>query len=130
MTLYKPAISGAVLCCSLAMAAAVEAESVAPFSECMDKAAGITSAMLDCIGAETKLQDARLNKAYQALMATLPPARKQQLQEAQRAWLQYRDANCGFYADPAGGAIATVNASDCFLSATAGRAKELERLKD
>jgi uncharacterized protein YecT (DUF1311 family) len=32
------------------------------FGTCMDKSGGVTSEMLDCIGKETKLQDARLNK--------------------------------------------------------------------
>ena len=63
-------------------------------------------------------------------MAQLSPARKKQLQDAQRAWIKYRDANCNFYADPDGGTMATVNANDCFMSATEARAKELEGFKE
>jgi uncharacterized protein YecT (DUF1311 family) len=96
----------------------------------MDRSGGVTAAMLDCIGAETKSQDQRLNKVYREVMAQLPAARKKQLQDAQRAWIKYRDANCGFYADPDGGTMATVLASDCFMSATAVRADELEGLMD
>ena len=96
---------------------------------CMGKSGGVTVEMLDCIGAETKVQDTRLNQAYKELMATLAPARKKQLQEAQRAWIKFRDANCGFYADPDGGTMATVSASDCFMSMTTDRAKELQNLK-
>lgn len=99
------------------------------YSSCMDKAAGVTANMLDCMGAETKRQDARLNKAYKDVMAQLSAARKKPLQEAQRAWIKYRDANCSFYADPDGGTLATVNSNDCFMSATASRAKELESFK-
>jgi hypothetical protein len=54
--------------------------------------------------------------------------RKKQLQLAQDAWVAYRDENCEFYYDPDGGTIAAVNANDCFMSATAARAKELETL--
>ncbi len=100
------------------------------FSVCMDKSGGVTAAMLDCIVSETKGQDARLNKAYKEIMGQLPPARKKQLQEAQRAWLKYRDANCNFYADPDGGTMANVSASDCFMSVTATRAKEIETFKE
>ena len=82
--------------------------------------------MLDCIGTETTTQDARLNGAYKKLATQLTPNRKKQLLTAQRLWIQYRDANCKFYADPDGGTMATVNASDCVLQATAARAKELE----
>jgi uncharacterized protein YecT (DUF1311 family) len=99
------------------------------FSTCMDKSGGITAEMLNCIGAETKRQDARLNKAYKEVMAHLSPERKKQLLAAQRAWITFRDANSSFYADPEGGTMATVNASDNFMSATASRAMELEGFK-
>jgi uncharacterized protein YecT (DUF1311 family) len=52
------------------------------------------------------------------------------LVEAQRAWIKFRDANCGFYADPEGGSAARVTANECFLNATADRAKELRLLAD
>lgn len=100
------------------------------FSACMDKSGGVTVNMLDCIASETKGQDAHLNKAYKEVMGQLTPARKEQLQEAQRFWLKYRDANCTFYADPDGGTIATVSASYCFMSTTAARAKEIETFKE
>ena len=108
------------------IASAEDAHLTKQYSSCMDKAGGVTANMLDCMWAETKRQDARLNQAYKDVMARLSPERKKQLQEAQRAWIKYRDANCRFYADPDGGSIATVNSNDCFMSATASRAKELE----
>lgn len=122
-------------CTALAMASASFAAQAAepvlskPYSACMDKSGGVTVEMLDCIGAETKRQDARLNTAYKALTAALAPARKTQLLEAQRSWIKFRDTNCGFYFDPEGGTMAQVQASDCFMTATAGRAEELEKLK-
>lgn len=96
------------------------------FSVCMDKADGVTQNMVECIDAEIKRQDARLNKAYKALVADLNPERKKQLLEAQRAWLKFRDTNCAFYYDPDGGTIARVQAVDCMMTMTASRAKELE----
>ncbi|MGR9014334.1 MAG: lysozyme inhibitor LprI family protein [Gammaproteobacteria bacterium] len=96
------------------------------FSTCMDQAGGVTQAMIECMGTETERQDLRLNKAYKDVMDGLAPERKKQLQAAQRLWLKYRKANCDFYYDPDGGTIAGVIASDCFMSATAARAKELE----
>ena len=96
---------------------------------CMDKSGGTTVGMIDCITAETKRQDVQLNKVYKALMAELSAPRKTQLQEAQRAWIKYRDVNCGFYYDPDGGTLAAVNANDCVMSATANRARELENFK-
>jgi len=52
------------------------------------------------------------------------------LVEAQRAWIKFRDANCGFYADPERGSAARMTANECFLNATADRAKELSLLAD
>jgi len=99
------------------------------FATCMDQAGGVTPSMVECMNAETERQDVRLNKAYQDIMAGLSPERKKQLQEVQRLWLKYRKANCDFYYDPDGGTMARVSANDCFMSATAARAKELEAFK-
>jgi len=92
----------------------------------MESSSGVTINMLECIDAEAKRQDLRINKAYKIAMDQLSPERKKQLQQAQRAWINYRDANCQFYFDPDGGSLARVSANDCFMSATATRAKELE----
>ncbi|MDA1379611.1 lysozyme inhibitor LprI family protein [Plesiomonas shigelloides subsp. oncorhynchi] len=72
------------------------------YARCMDESGGVTASMLDCIGEETMTQDARLNGAYKKLGSQLAPDRKKQLVAAQRLWIQYRDANCRFYADPDG----------------------------
>lgn len=98
------------------------------FSACMDKSGGVTMDMIECIGVETQRQDARLNKAYKALMGGLKAERKKELQEAQRAWIKFRDTNCGFYYDPDGGSLARVQANNCMMTMTANRAGELEDL--
>jgi uncharacterized protein YecT (DUF1311 family) len=100
------------------------------FSACMDKAGGVTASMIDCMSTETKQQDAKLNKAYKDVLSLLSPNRKRQLQEAQRLWIKYREANCKFYYDPDGGTMARVSANNCFMTATADRAKELESIKE
>lgn len=98
------------------------------FSTCMDKSGGATFAMVDCINAELKVQDARLNSAYKKLGAKLTPERKIQLRDVQRMWIRYRDANCAFHADPEGGSLARIAGSHCFLQETTLRAQELEQL--
>lgn len=100
------------------------------YSACMDKAAGVTANMVDCIGVETKLQDNRLNKAYKEVIGQISPSRKKELQDVQRSWIKYRDANCKFYADPDGGTMAALRVNDCFMSATASRAREIEGYKE
>ncbi len=116
------------LFCISQMATAQDIGLTKQFSNCMDKSNGVTSNMIDCLGAESKRQGARLNKAYKELMDQISAQRKKQLQLAQDAWVTYREKNCEFYYDPEGGTIARVNANDCFVSATAARAKELETL--
>jgi uncharacterized protein YecT (DUF1311 family) len=93
------------------------------YSTCVGKSNGVTIEMINCILAETMRQDARL-------ISKLPTERKNALVEAQRAWIKFRDANCGFYADPEGGSAARMTANECFLNATADRAKELRLLAD
>ena len=130
MASKKSLVAVLTLCCLFQTATADDIELSQQFSACMEKSGGVTVDMLDCIGAETKRQDTRLNKVYKEVMAQLSPARNKELQAAQRAWIKFRDANCNFYADPEGGTMATVSSNDCFMSATASRAKELENFKE
>lgn len=97
------------------------------YTACMNKASS-TMGMVQCTSAEIARQDARLNKAYNALMSKQSKTRKQELQTAQRLWIKYRDANCKFYVDPNGGSIAQVKAANCVMNETANRATELENL--
>ncbi|MDX8127989.1 DUF1311 domain-containing protein [Methylomonas sp. LW13] len=96
------------------------------YKKCVADSGGVTNELLGCISTETEIQDARLNKAYKSAMTGIEKQRVKALQEAQRAWLKYRDANCGFYADPDGGTSAAINSNECIVSETGNRAKELE----
>lgn len=128
MSPFLPALSLALALSLPGMLHAQDSPLSKRFSSCMDKSGGVTATMIDCMAEETERQDARLNKAYKALMASLNAPRKKQLQEAQRAWLKFRDGNCDFYFDPDGGSLARVSANDCVMTMTAQRARELEQL--
>ena len=117
---------------TIAAAHAVSAQEIGPRKQratCMDKSGGTTMGMIECVTAETQRLDARLNQACEAVMAELLPERKKQLLETQRAWIEFRDANCSFYNDPDAGTLARVNANDCMLTSTAARVHELENFK-
>jgi uncharacterized protein YecT (DUF1311 family) len=129
MKTLKIVLSAALSLCVLQYAYADDKGLTKQYAACMDKTEGSNGAMGDCIEHETKRQDARLNKNYRELAASLPANRKKQLQVAQRAWIQYRDANCAFYLDPDGGTQAFIDAGDCTLSQTVVRATELEKFK-
>lgn len=128
MFLTKNMILVVALACISQLAAAQDIGLTKQFSNCMDKSNGVTTSMIDCMEAESKRQSGRMNRAYKELTDQVSAQRKKQLQLAQDAWVAYRDENCEFYYDPDGGTIAAVNANDCFMSATAARAKELETL--
>lgn len=59
------------------------------FFVCADHAGYDDVALGSCISAEKKSQDARLNRAYGALMKTLSGKAKDDLRDAERAWLTY-----------------------------------------
>ncbi|AAK24953.1 hypothetical protein CC_2991 [Caulobacter vibrioides CB15] len=89
-----------------------------------------TYGMIACIGQEVGVQDARLNRAYQAALMRLErPRQKAALQKAQRAWIAFRDADCAAYVDEDWGSLARVEANQCVLDRTRQRAEELERFR-
>lgn len=109
-------------------AAAIDRELTEEFSKCLNQANGVTSEMISCVLAETTRQDAQLNEQYKKLMSKLSDERSKALIEAQRAWIRFRDANCGFYNDPQGGSAAQLSSHECFLNVIADRVKELKLL--
>ncbi|SUD28280.1 Uncharacterized protein conserved in bacteria [Pseudomonas fluorescens] len=106
--------------------AAVAADSSPALQKCLD-AANTTAAMVSCNVEQTRIQDKRLNSAYKTALDA-QGERRQQLQDVQRLWIKYRDANCAFIGSATGGSIDQVNGSGCVLDMTQTRADELENL--
>lgn len=123
-TLRVPFVASALL---LALCGSASAADNAALKKCMD-GANTTADMVSCNAKEVKVQDERLNKAYKTALAEQEGARKQQLQDVQRLWIKYRDANCSFAGSATGGTIDQVNGSGCLLDMTQTRAQELEDL--
>ena len=94
------------------------------FQACLHKSGGVTSEMQDCIGAEYRYQDDRLNKIYRVLRQKLAEAEATGLRDEQRRWIAERDKACA--PDPDGGTAAALGSNDCELEQTAKRADELE----
>lgn len=93
------------------------------YARCRDQS---TAGIVQCVDALTKTWDGRLNRAYQTLMVQQDPKQKQALRDAQRLWIKYRDANCGFYAGGPG-TISQVKAAECLRVMTKQRTIELEQ---
>jgi uncharacterized protein YecT (DUF1311 family) len=113
--------------CALAQASAsnVEASYSATFRHCMasgDAANGVTSAMMNCLGAENELQDKQLNRTYKLVMDRSDPAQKDALRKSERAWIAQREATCRNQSDePGGGTASALTYSNCFLDETIRR---------
>jgi uncharacterized protein YecT (DUF1311 family) len=88
-----------------------------------------TVAIMFCYDARTKVWDQRLNQAYKALSAMLKSQQSAtqiaDLKKAQRLWIQYRNANCGFYGDEQG-TIREIDGAECLRRMTQDRAIELQ----
>jgi len=119
-----PLAAGALL---LALSGTASAADSPALQKCMDSA-NTTADMVTCNTKEAKVQDTRLNRAYKTALAAQEGPRKQQLQDVQRLWIKYRDANCAFAGSATGGTIDQVNGSGCILDMTQTRAQELEDL--
>jgi uncharacterized protein YecT (DUF1311 family) len=84
-----------------------------------------TASIVQCVGKLVKLWEARLDAAFKKVLGLTEADRREGLLKAQDLWVQYRDANCGWYGSGAG-TIKRIEASECMRSMTASRALELE----
>jgi uncharacterized protein YecT (DUF1311 family) len=101
------------------------------YERCLASASGMSTAgMIECANAELRVQDGRLNNAYQSAILRLErPRQKVALQKAQRAWIAFRDADCAALYDEDWGSMARVQANACVLEHTRRRAAELEQFR-
>lgn len=125
MSAAKSLLLFSALLASQALAADGQSQT---YQVCMDRSGGVTSKMLACADAEINRHDATLNQNYQAAMQTLEEPQQQGLRAAQRAWIKFRDAECGFIAGLTGGSIDRINAANCMLEMTQQRANVLADL--
>ena len=117
----------ALTCLLIFGVSAAEAETAserygAEYKQCGD---ADTATIVICVGKLVKLWEARMDLALKKLTDLTEADRWGGLQKAQDLWLQYRDANCGWYGSGAG-TIKRIEASECMRSMTADRTLELE----
>ncbi|WP_386681198.1 lysozyme inhibitor LprI family protein [Loktanella sp. R86503] len=105
---------------------------------CQDQDGGSTTiGITECIMAETAVWDDMLNEEYTRLQrnfsargwadgAVTNEELKVALRDAQRAWIAYRDADCGLrFKVWEGGTIRGIVAANCEMTMTASRALDL-----
>lgn len=108
---------------------------------CMDEEPGgqSTQGMVRCTRAETFFWDEKLNEAYALALADVKAAdaddkeytpefavRQDRLRDAQRAWIAFRDAQCGFdYSIWGSGSMSRVWGASCLSQMTFERVLDL-----
>lgn len=99
------------------------------FYACVELAGGDIPAQGTCMSTEKKIQDARLNRAYKRLLASLDDSKKESVKIAERSWLDVNaksvDAELALRGDDK---TANIEAALSELLRYGGRANELERL--
>ncbi|WP_311538608.1 lysozyme inhibitor LprI family protein [uncultured Bradyrhizobium sp.] len=104
------------------------AQQSAEFDACMDKAEGMSTKMLDCGKTEIAKWDARLNTAYQALLARSKGEAHAQLLGEQRDWLKHHLSETRRLAnDPNNGSVAFLDSQAFELKDIADRTLLLEK---
>lgn len=68
------------------------------FTTCMERADTDSIAQADCLTDERGRQDARLNRVYKELIGLLKGPQRDQIVEAQRAWIQLQEKDGAFEA--------------------------------
>ena len=63
------------------------------FYACVDRADSDANAAANCLTEERTRQDGRLNAKYKALLGKLSPKAKDELINAERAWLKFQEKN-------------------------------------
>ncbi|MDF4002797.1 lysozyme inhibitor LprI family protein [Luteibacter sp. PPL552] len=98
------------------------------YKTCVDGTKGRVADQGDCADDEFAYQDARLNKAYKALMAQLATDKQAatDAQSAQRAWLSFMQKDCTARAQRFGSDAAPATESICRMETTAQRTQQLE----
>lgn len=146
-TEHEVATYGAVLdaCYAAAEKDGTQADCIGKMAAaCMDGEDGghTTLGMTFCNSAEAQVWDKYLNLEYRSAMAALKAMdadeaeffpgfanRAESLRAAQRAWIAFRDAECGLaYAMWGSGSMRNIAASGCQLDLTAARVIELRNL--
>lgn len=81
-----------------------------------------THGQADCYRREHLVWDDILNETYRRLQGQFEGKLKTQLRDVQRAWLESRKLQCGFYADVIQGSLAIPTSASCMNTETARRA--------
>lgn len=125
----KPYHVAAFLTLALLFINTANAQTVTVDTDCSTYQEGGTIQMNECRSKQYDIWNQTLNNEYKAALKRVNPSQKVSLRNAQRLWVQYRNANCETYAQT-DGTIGSMMGGSCFLDMTKQRALELKTLGD
>ena len=98
------------------------------YKQCQEKAGGIIPELKECDAAELDRREAMLNRLYKQLLAVVGPGQQAGLRKAERAWVAFADAECGFRMAPEVGFMdAPLVYNACRLELIARRIDDLQK---
>lgn len=98
------------------------------YEQCQAEAGGVIPSLKDCDAAELDRREATLNRLYKQVLAAVSPERREGLRKAERAWVAFADAECGFRMAPeVGGMDAPLVHNVCRLELIAHRIEDLQK---
>ena len=100
------------------------------YQSCMDEAAGVTTAMQDCMNTELERLEKRLESQKTRLAPTLSQERAKAFNEAVTAWDTLRKSGSAAMFDPDGGTLSPLMASLWYLEQTARMVKWVDGLQE
>ncbi|MFV0474215.1 MAG: lysozyme inhibitor LprI family protein [Pikeienuella sp.] len=93
---------------------------------CLDKPENMsTAAMVSCVQTETDAWTAIMEREYAALFERLDDEQKAAMEDLQRKWIAFRQADCAFPRVFLRGSMALPWSADCVMQHTARRALDL-----
>jgi uncharacterized protein YecT (DUF1311 family) len=93
-------------------------------TSCADSAQS-QAALNACAVDGARAADQQLKQSYDDLTRYLDPVSKDRLAAAEKAWIAYRNADCGFWGASAA-SLSKMNYENCLAQLTTARAKELD----
>ena len=80
-----------------------------------------------CGAKQQQSNDGQLNQSYARVLHSASPKAQAALRSAERAWIGFRDAECGFrYQAEGGGQDASLVANQCQSELTSDRIRQLD----
>ena len=116
------------LCGALSMGGfAAPAAADTAYDKCVAASGGVIPAIKACGAQQSQSNDGRLNQSYARVLRSTSARNQAGLRAAERAWIAFRDAECGFrYASEGGGQDASLVASQCRMELTSDRIRQLD----